>query len=666
MKTRQAILILAGVFLASLTNAQIINQFKKEETFCSYLQFPTQKERKSKMTIEIIEENLLGNVANKVIKNEAIAGALTGKGGVLGDQTEEVIELDLIPGVFVTDGDLLAEVSYSGEFMSKKTMNIPIEMYGKYDVSKGAMNDIMALVSFKVYTMPDKKQIYASDKVWVKGQKSSTGTTSTTQSGMSVTTTSGADMEADVKRMVTGWSKKKLDMMYGMGVRNRSLTAYLLKKYDDKELKKKAQETQENLLACINTMRKDRTGEEYNAKVDACLAHYKNMLKQYKPGVKKQKEAQVTDNNVWCLYYNIAVANFLKGNSKEAKSYISKAYEMRKPNVKDITNKKGEKVGSFQGPTFNAGFDDIQATKEIINNYFNGISTTPKNFVAFLNSEEDMRAASKIAREYAANMMVSALVGFEAPVDFVRSDIKEGVKSFNGTATEGDKTVDYTVKKTWHSFIPLNANKYVLNAQSADKTTNVKLGYYKSLSPRSTLYRNSYALRTGEKSYYTLPSGAYYDNSKVNDKTKYFVGKSNAKGNKKPFSGVKFQYDYNGDIIVTGKAIRDKGLWYGWVLTNDSEYLGAIEFTGRIKNNNYKEATAINFEKTVIERERNMKFFEAFTQKSLTGTIDAEEISKNTSSKKVDVTKKVVSKDDKGNAVNEKISKSELSRTYVY
>lgn len=666
MKTKSTILILVSLLITFLSNAQIIRQFKAEKGLCSYLQFPTQKERKASIQIKIIEENMLGKIANNVIKNEKIAGALTKQGGILGNQTEDIITLDLIPDVFVTDGDLYAEVIYSGEFMSKKTMNIPIEMYGKYDASKGMMNDIMALVSFKVYTMPDKKQIYASDKVWVKGQKASSGTTSTTQSGMSVTTTSGADMEADVKNMVKGWAKKKLDMMYGMGERYRTLTAYMLKKYDNRDDKKAAEEVQANLVSCITTLRKDRTSSEYKAKVDACISHYNKMVKKYKPGTKKQKEAQVTDNNVWCLYYNLAVANFLKGNGKEAKKYINKAYELRKPVIKDIVNKKGEKKGTFQGPTFNEGFDDIQATKEIINNYFKGLSTTPASFVAFLNSEEQMRAASKIAREYAANMMISALVGFDAPVDFVTSDIKAGVKSFNGTATQGDKSVNYTVKKTWHSFIPINLNKYVLKAQSADKTTNVKLGYYKSLAPRSAIYRNSYTLKTGEKSSYTLASGAYYDNSKVNDKTKYFTGKANAKGNKKPFSGVKFQYDYNGDIVITGNAIRDKGLWYGWVLTDESEYLGAIEFKGVIKTNNYNKAVAINFEKTIIERERNIKFFEAFTQKQLTGTIDAQEVSKNTTTKKVDITKKIVSKDAQGNAINEKISKSELSRTFQY
>jgi hypothetical protein len=551
--------------------------------------------------------------------------------------------MNLIPDVFVTDGNLYAEISYSGEFKSKETMDIPVEIYGKYDVSKGMMNDITALVSFKVYTSSDKtKLVYESDKTWVKGQMQ----TSTPSSG-GVTKVSGAAQESAVEKMVTGWAKNKLDMLYGMGVRTRAMNAYRLKGYDDKEEKKQSEDIQAKLITCVNTIRKDRGTDAYNATLDECLAFYQKMLGKYSPGTTKLKENQVTDNNVWCLYYNMAVANFLKQNETEAKKYISKAYEIRKPkNVKEITNKKGEKIGEASGPQFNEGFAEIQVLKQNIDNYFAGLKLMPKAFVEFVNSEDQMRSANLLAREYAANIMLSTLMGLETPASFVDQNIKDATKPYNGSFSEKEKTVNYEVKKTWHAFLPLNFNKYVVKATSPYNTASVKFGYTNSLLPKGVTNRNSYSLYLGDKKYFTLYSGAYYSNAKsLTDKTLLYMGKSNSKGNKNPFCGVKFQYDYDGDIIITGRIYKEKYWFYNMVVTKPSEYLACTDFKAVLKNKDFKEVSELTIDKTVIDRSRSMKFFEAFIQKKIsTDPIPTEETNNTHTSKKVNLNSKTAKK----------------------
>jgi len=655
MKIRKLLIIGLSFLFLNSANAQLINQFKKETGTCSYLQFPTQKERKSEVTIKIIEENLLGKVAEKVIKNEAIAGALTQEGGILGDESED-IKMELIPDVFVTDGELLAEVSFSGEFKSKETMWLPEETYNSLDDGI----KIQALVSYKVYTMPDKKLIYTQDKMWVNGMMAKSSSNTSTSGSISMT--SGDAITSATKNMVIGWSKGKLDMLYGMGVRNKELTAYMIKK-QEKEDKKAAEAIQEKLVACIKTLRKDRTGDAFNADLDECIAHYNKMIKKHQPGTKKQKDALVTDNNVWCMYYNLAVANFLKGNESEAKANIEKASKLRIVKTKEFTNKDGEKIGEASG-MIPSGYYEIGALKLAIDSYFSGVKNMPKEFVAFLNSEDDMRNANSLAREWGANILLSTEFGLETPANFKPGKISDGAKSYTGSVTEGDKTVNFVFKPAL--FIPTFG--YALTATDAENTIKSKIKYYKgSFRPMGATYRNSYRLGLGDDKFVTLATGNYYKTGKeLNTKLKLNAGASNAKGNKKPFSGVKFQYDYNGDILITCEIHHEKWLFYGYVCNQTDEYLGVTRSQVRVKHNNFTEVTKLEISNTKIERQRSAGFFEAFMTKSTSGKFPADEISNETKTKTIDLTKRTASSDDHGNIIEEKLLKSELKRTYVY
>ncbi|MBI9069148.1 MAG: hypothetical protein JEZ09_17765 [Salinivirgaceae bacterium] len=655
MKFKNVLLIGLSVFCLNTVNAQLINQFKKETGICTYLQFPTQKERKSSVTIKVIEENMLGDIAKKVIKNDAIAGALTNEGGVFGNESQR-IEMNLIPDVFVTDGDLYAEVSFSSEFKSKETMWLPEETYNT--LSDGTK--IQAVVSFNVYTMPEKELIYSQDKMWVNGMMAKSS--SNTSTSGNVSTTSGSAITTATKNMVIGWSKGKLDMLYGMGIRNKTLTSYLIKK-QEKADQKAAEAIQEKLVDCINTLRKDRTGDAFNAELDECIAHYNKMIKKHVPGTTKQKEALVTDKNVWCMYYDLAVANFLKGDERAAKANIEKASKIRIVKTKEITNKKGEKIGEASG-MIPSGYYEIGALKLIIDSYFEGIKNMPKEFVAFLNAEADMRNATSLAREWGANILLSTEFGLETPANFKPGKISDGTKSYTGSVTEGSKTVNFVFKPAF--FIPTFG--YALTAIDADNTIKSKIKYYKgSFKPMGATYRNSYKLGLGDDKYVTLASGNYYKTGKeLKTKLKLNAGASNAKGNKKPFSGVKYQYDYNGDILITCEIHHDKWLYYGWVCDQADEYLGITRSQVRVKHNNFTEVTGLEISNTKIERQRNAKFFDAFMQKSTTGKFPADEISNETKTKTIDISKKTANNDEHGNNIEEKLLKSVVKREFVY
>jgi hypothetical protein len=655
MKIKYYAFLLVALFMSNALNAQLINQFKKEVGVYNYLQFPTEDVKKSKLTMELIESNMLGTAAKKVIKNEKISGALTKDGGIFSDDKEVTI-LDLIPQVFVTDGDLYAEVKFSPEFMSKKTMNLPQETYNF--IADG--NPIQAIVSINVYSIPENELIYTLDKRWVKGMMAKPSSSSST----GITTTSGSAITNATKNMVRNWAKNKLDMLYGMGIRSKTLTSYMIKKLD-KQDKAAAKETQEKLVSCINTMRQDRKGDAYVQKLDECIAHYNKILKMHKPGTKKQKESKVTDNNVWCLHYNLAVAYLLKEDQKNAKLNIDKASEYRVVKTKVFTNKKGEKVGEAKGMV-PSGYAEIGALKSLIHSYFAGVEKMPKTFVTFLNDENKIRKANRIAREWAANSMLSTAMGLETPAVFKPESIAEGTKGFTGSVSEGDKTVDFVFKK---AFL-IDFFGYKLTATSADKNTIASVKYNRgSYRPSGTLYKNTYKLYIGDDKFVSLASGVFYKNGKhVSDKTKLNMGSSSAKGNKHPFSGSKFQYDYNGDIVITNVIHREKGLFYSYVLNNPNEYLGVTESKVRIKHTDYKTIESVTMETSRIEREREMKLGEALAQKKVAPEelIPTTEISNNNCNKTINIKNIKYSKDDKENCTKASIEKCEVNRTYIY
>lgn len=657
MKIKYYAFLLIALFTSNALNAQLINQFKKEIGVYNYLQFPTEDVKKSKLTMELIESNMLGTAAQKAIKNEKISKALTKDGGIFSDDKEAIV-LDLIPDVFVTDGDLYAEVKFSPEFMSKKTMNLPQETYNF--IADG--NPIQAIVSINVYSIPENKLIYTLDKRWVKGMMAKPSSSSS--SSGAITTTSGSAITNATKNMVKYWAKNKLDMLYGMGIRSKALTSYMIKKLDKKD-KTVAKETQEKLASCINTMRQDRKGDTYMQQLDECITHYNYMLKMHKPGTKKQKESKVTDNNVWCLHYNLAVAYLLKEDQENAKSHINKASKYRIVKTKVFTNKKGEKVGEAKGMV-PSGYAEIGTLKSLIDSYFAGIEKMPKPFVAFLNDEKKIRNANRIAREWAANSMLSTAMGLETPAVFKPEKIADGTKGFTGTVSEGDKTVDFVFKK---AFV-IDFFGYKLTATSSDKNTIASIKYNRgSLRPSGTLYKNTYKLHIGDDKFVSLASGVFYKNGKhVSDKTKLNMGSSSAKGNKHPFSGSKFQYDYNGDIIITNVIHREKGLFYSFVLNNPKEYLGVTESQVRIKHLDYKNIESVTVKTTKIDREREMKLTEALTQKKLAPEelIPTTEISIVNSTKTVNIKDIKNSNDDKQNCINTSANKCEINRTYIY
>ncbi len=656
MKTRMLKIgfALTAMLLIMPVHGQLFTQFKEETVNYTYLQFPTQKERKSAAEFEIITENMLGKMANKVIKNDAIAGALTQKGGVLGAESDESSQpMGLIPAVFSTDGDIKVEVTFTPGFKTKETMDVPIEVYNKDADEK----EVELLASFKVFGLPDKELLYTQDQVYINSSISQTAFTAGGETRMN-----------EEKGIVRSWAKNKIFMMYGLGKRTVELPVYRIKQ-DNRDDKNKAKEMQETLMSCATTLLKNRKGEEYEAKVDKCINYYNDMLRKYQPGTEKQKESLVTDKNVWCLYHNLSVAYTLLGNKAMALQFMEKGVDIGMPKAKDIIGRDGEKKGSFTFGIYH-GAAPLSQLRDVTTSYFKGLDNMNPVFVELVTSKDDIFQSSRIAREWAGNIMLSEMFGYDVPVNFVSAsngnDSKPSLVS--GTINGNGEKVNYTFKKQLLSFL---THKYNLKASNSDLSRTTKQHYsdYNFLPAYYDL-TGGYSLYIGDKNYANLVSGTEFKPAKNADKTRYWIN-------------ADFQYDYNGDILVKVNMLKDKFWFYNYVNPNESETLGHTEIHARITHDENYNVKSVEIETSEIERDRKPKFFEAFLQKKVApgDPLETTETVNETTSKKLiynDSEVKVVKdgktqsmslarqKNDKGDCVKMSIGDCQVERNYTY
>jgi hypothetical protein len=626
------------LMIFSPVEAQLFKQYKNEIVSFDYFQFPIKQERKSEVTVELLEKNLLGAAANKVIKSDKIAGALTAKGGVLGDDVSESKTI-LIPAVFPTDGELHAEVKVSLEFKSKKTFSVPVVKHGF--IKDG--EEVEVLASFKVYNMPEKKVIYEHDQVWVHGY------TGKSSSGAPV---SGDALAAAKKRIAKSWATEQIKNLYGLRVRIAGLPVYLIKKLE-KEEEDKAEAMQEQLMKLAVNF-KGQKDKNYNAKLDQCIDFWNSQLKRYEPGTSKRKEALINDNNAWCLYYNIAFAYFLKSDKKNAKEYMAKASDLRKVKPKAIIGKDGEKKGEV-ATNFDPEEQHFLAEMEnMIENYFSGVESMNPKFVALVNDSEKIKGLSRLGREWAGNIFLSQAFELDVPVNFVSDELKGQPKLVTGSVND---QVNYAVKKDL--LYPLT-HAYRVKAHNQDQSIKTK-----------QKYSGIYLPKVVTPGFQGLVSGIEY-------KKVVNAEKSNE------FTRSYLQYDYNGDVIITNITIKDKWSFVTFCDLKKDEALGVVETRARIIHDNL-DVQSVELETTEIERDRTIGLVTAYLEKKVAPNepLATTEVKRNTTSKKLKYspadsklvvenngkakTWKLVEKfDDKGNLNELNLGDYQVERSYTY
>ncbi len=630
------LLVLLGIILIIPAQAQLFSQYKNKMGRIVYPQFPIQKERKNMLVLEVIEENMIGSAAKKVIKNEKIAGALTDKGGALADEST-INETELIPIVFPTDGNLLAEVHFS-DWSSDKD-NIKLEKVFHKWVEKG--ESVKAIVSYKLYSIPGKKLIFTQNPIWVNSYVPNS-------SGMPLT---GNQLQSALKSTAKTWAKEQIKNNFGLHYKSINLPVYTIKGVD-KDEKKQAEEIQEKIIELMSSYKYNNKDSKYTESVNECIGFWENQLKNYKPGTTKKKESIINDKNAWCLFYNIAVANVLLDNESKARKNMNKALALKKVKTKDIVNKKGEKKGEVK-TMFNPEEQSYLAElDEMIDVFYAGIKANNPKFVDFVVSSEKRKKAALFAREYATNLYLSEAFNLKVPVSFTSRNLRDDQpKLIEGEIN--DNNISYTLKK---SILYFATHKYIANVANSDNSITTKQKYSSNLLP----YKYNVSFR--------LPYQI----------THYKV-KTSSKDNLEASSLI--QYDYNGDILINNVMLKDKWIFMGWCKITEADALKVQQSTYRIKHNDYI-TTSITKETKKIEREREIKFFSAYIQKLLsTEPLETKEISRNTNSEKYNYTadKIIISgngnseslalsvdKDDKGNWIKIISGNQKVTRNIVY
>ncbi len=623
--------------------AQLFKKYKFETAGFYYYQFPVTQERCRTLTVEVIEENDLGHAASSVIKSKRINNALTGDGGILADQHTVREPILLIPYVFPTSGDLYLEVNYSSWGENKESLSLDKTMY-KF-VENGTQ--INTIVSYKLYLMPGKKLIYTQNPIWVESYISGgSGSGSSIMMG-------GNELEAAMKSIAEGWSRSEVQSKYSIAHKSVSLPVYIVKGLDRDE-KKQAEDIQEKMMELISGYRFSNQTEDYVASVKECINFWEGQLKNYTPGTTKKKESVINDNNAWCLYYNVAVANLLIGNTKTSAKNMKKCMALNKVKKKEFFNKKGEKKGEMTFMYDAERHFYFHKINNTLKNYFDGINNMNPDFVELVTNTELRDKSQTFAREFAANSYISELMGLEIPAQFTSAKLSnEQPKIVTSTISDKEENINCTIKKSFLYFITHKYNAYVKREDMSLKTKQV---FTSRMLPYSYKYDFGFI------------KSVTHNKAKTSDK-------------KKIIGHTDFMYDYNGDILVNQTFIKDRGGFITWchITKDDALQLKTVDY--RIKQNKLTP-TSITLETNTIDRKRDINWItgyiekliskEPFETEELSNVTDNEKITYSTSSIKVVSNGKstsgkyTVQSDEFGNWTEINSVNQESKRTIVY
>ena len=651
--TKKIGMTLLAVFFLLPMQAQLINQYRTDDASISFVQFPTQKEKKAKLTYEMVMESVASKAVDKVVKNEAIANAM--KTGLSVGQESEKPHIDLIPFIFPTDGELYAEIIYSPSKMGEDFLNMERVKYKNID---GGDVDVEVIAAFKVYSMPGKELIYQQDKRMVEGRvKSSSSSSSSSSMGGS-----GMATAADQEYLARRWALDQIRDMFSLRSKYRSFPVYRLKKLDG-DVKDRAKDVQDKFVELTAQWDGKNKSAGFQKDVKECMTHWEGLLKQYQPGTKKQREALVTDNNVWCLQHNLAIGHLMLGEKDKALDLLNKAIEIRTPETKEITNKSGEKIGEASGIQNNESQSVLAESRRVVKHYFEGIENMNPAFIDMVMNDANILKASRLAGEVAANFYLSSLYDINVPVPIVSTSIDGDPKLIKGEVND----VNYSIKKQLLYFL---TKAYTMKMNGDGIAAKQKLG--RRYLPASMGYCGS-----------LCSNGIGNHDDDIYFASRIEFGKSKDAQKNKYVGSASFQYDWNGDILVNNYKLNDNGLFMFFMDIKPGEALGVRKDEIRVKHDNF-EATALEVTSSDIKRERDISFFEALLQKKFLASgslLETNEVSNESVDKSFvysentlkikngdDVAQETltIEKDDNGNWTTYQVDGVEASRDFQY
>ena len=581
MKTKHLLLFVLAFMIVAPLHAQLIKPYKTDTYTLKRLQFPTvpqNGERARTVHINVTKEARIGG-GGKKIKSDSRLGKLTSAASkVVDDEAGAISDKDfsggkskLIPDVFPAEGDYYLEVSVSSDMRAK---HLDLEEILLDPEAHSANKSIGAKMEYKLYDKPEgqsnRNLIHSDGPYWVVGEGEGD-----MMAGAEAKDNSRVDL---AKR----WAREEVLNMYGLRFSYFGVPVYRVKGLDRDE-KNKAKDKQEELGSLIQSFSSKHRNEEYKNKVKKNLAFWEKMLKQHQPGETKTRKAAVNDENVWTVYSNLAVANFLLGNETKTHSYLDKAIKRNFIDWKETTNNKGEVIGRSRVGVYDTeSIANLHIFKRMADSYFPGIKAMNPNFINFLADKEARQKASNTAREWGINVYLSQLITeLDVPVEFVSSEIgNEQPKQITGTINQnGNKIADYTIKKTF--LFPLT-NSYKINIETTDGSviTNQKNGSI-------MLPKCSY------DPYFNLATRLYTRDVDTDSQGKWRAG-----------SGIRVMYDFDGNIILENNMLREKFMYQQFVGTNKEDALGYRDMTYQFTLEDDLSVKSVDFSTERIDRNR--------------------------------------------------------------
>lgn len=660
MKTKHLLLfMLAFVFVAPL-HAQLRKPYKTDTYTLTRLQFPTepqQGERARTVNIKVTKEARIGG-GDKKGKSDSRLGKLTSAASkVVDDEAGAISDKDfsggtskLIPEVFPAEGDYYLEVIVSSD---ERAEHLDLEEILQDPEAHGSNNSIGAKMEYKLYDKPEgesnRKLIHSNGPYWVVGE------------GEGDMMAGAEEIDKSRVDLAERWAREEVMNMYGLGFSTIDVPVYRVKGLDRKE-KKEAKDKQEELGSLVQSFQRS---EEYKNKVKKNLAYWEKMLKKHQPGETKTRKAAVNDENVWTVYSNLAVANFLMGNESKTHSNLDEAMKRNFIDWKETTNKKGEVIGRSK-----AGIDDTESIanlhifKRVTDSYYAGIKAMNPKFINFLADKKARQKASKTAREWGINVFLSQLITeLDVPVEFVNIGLgSDQPKQITGTiGQDGNKLADYTIKKSF--LFPLTKS-YKINIETAD-------GSVKTKQKNGSIMLPNYSYDP----YFKLATRIHTRDVDTDSQGKWRAG-----------NGIKIMYDFDGNIILENKMLKEKFVYQQFVGTNKEDALGYRDMAYQFTLEDDLSVKSVDFSSERIDRDRESglgAFFGATFDKMLdpnfvlatdiqfeedysgTYSFSDEEIITTahgeTKQKNIDM-----QKDEKGNWTKMTIGETEVSRTIEY
>ncbi|MGM0650739.1 MAG: hypothetical protein ACQES1_09570 [Bacteroidota bacterium] len=631
------LLILAGIIVIP-ASAQLIAPFKSESAGIRFVQLPQSDQKFRNLTVKTTQKARAGEDAADATKKVSDAASKIGieakdETGMVSDKESTPREHVLIPSIFPADADLLLEVSFHDKTLLKTPDN-PIEFYD------GAEAEV--LVEYKLYSMPDKTLIEEREPVWVAGEGS--GTSGPLQSR--------EDLYKDRLRISRGWATDEIMRKYALKHKYVPVEVYTIKKLKG-DMDDMQDEAQEKFVHLANSFRKNGETPEYNKEVKECIASWKQMLEEYVPG----EDADINDNNVFALYYNLAAAHYLLGELNKADDYADKGIKITELEWKDVTNNKGEVIGRKRAGIVHVTEDVFHNLKADMHAYYEGKEAHNPQFVAMLTDENNMMKMARAVRNAAVNINLSNALGFDTPLDIVTYGFDEMPKNINGKIMDdGTAVANFEIKKNFFGFIQ-KPKSYKLELVKTDESLTAKQNLSEIMQP-PTQY--DFTLTTGKKSFIGLPSNINF-------------GKMKSKPKAHSTASTDVMYDYNGNVTISNSTLQDKWAYInlGMVRVNDQDALEVKKTEATAKFDDYEELASTENEIVSIERDRKLgfgAFFSATFDKMAGKTLETEELSNNTDEKLVDLNsiEEIESRDDKGNWTVKRSGDIKIERELMY